>query len=310
MTSIAKQADLNRTDDPSYIVNTLNPFSQIFALQDYVPKTWTTAFNPVMSPSSSHILFKTLVGALGAAALFGGSRYLAHMSDMTDTKKLQNPAEDLAKNMNTTFEAPIEKLPVPNVNKPGRKKASGEETTTWGEAFLSAGLPTLASAAAAMIAYKQMDSWADKAYAEKLDEGIKADTKRRDALIAARALIPKGKLTAEQYAKVMGNRKTASGGLDMAAALAGLVVLGLFGAGAYGGYKYTAENSAAHTKYKALKAGLNEYAKQRSLHTPLDVDPIPQSVFKAIDGDQAQKVTPRDYPEVQNDALTPVSVSL
>lgn len=176
---------------------------------------------------------------------------------------------------------------------------------------------------AAGAGYSLADNIAGARRNRLLDETIKRKADAAKALMAIRAKIPKGRVTAQDIEKVHDTissddiflKQGSTPLTQKVVSAAGLLGIAMMGATAVGSYKYFSAGNPNNIKYRAIKKGLAEYAKQRANLTPISVIPTDSSeFFTEIDGPEAApvaKVAPRGLPQFDPNTLnTPISVTL
>lgn len=90
----------------------------------------------------------------------------------------------------------------------------------------------------------------------------------------------------------------------------GLLVAALTAASGVGAYKYFSASDPDNIRYKAMKKGLREYARSKSMRTPISIIPTDaESYFSGIDADSGTQDSPRDAAEIES-ARKPISVTL
>ena len=314
------------------LLSTINPLSQVMMGVDYVPG-WLMKATP-FSPTATHLAFKSALLAAAAAAAVGGSRYLLHREKMDELKKRDNPGSQLKGNLGTTFEFPIAELAEedPSGKQAAPPKPQPKTAGMAGNVFATV-VPSAIALAAAAISYQQVDKWAEDRKARILTNAVEGKSKALQNLVALRARIPQGLVTPQEYDSTMGSLKGSDlyikeGSAKKAAAdsnegalnsfnrlgNAGLAIFGLLGAAAllgtgYGAYTYFSAANPANIRYRALKAGLDEYAKQKAAMTPITMMPVDtDKIVKKLDGTPDQTL-PRDLPEYNTNSIRqPVAI--
>jgi hypothetical protein len=176
---------------------------------------------------------------------------------------------------------------------------------------------------AAGAGYKLADNIAGARRNRLLDEAIKRKADATKALMKTRARIPKGLATEKDIKNThdiissddIFLKQGSTPLTQKVVSAAGLLGIAMMSATALGSYKYFSASNPNNIKYKALKKGLSEYAKQRTNLAPISVIPTDSDAFfKEIDGPAATaapKATPRSLPQFDPSTLNnPISVSL
>lgn len=176
---------------------------------------------------------------------------------------------------------------------------------------------------AAGAGYKLADDIAGARRNRLLNEAIKRKTDATKSLMTIRARIPKGLATEKDIEKthdVISSddiflKQGSTPLTQKVVSAAGLLGIAMLSATALGSYKYFSSSNPNNIKYKALKKGLAEYAKQRTNMAPISVIPTDSDAFfKEIDGPAATtapKTSPRSLPQFDPSTLNnPISVSL
>lgn len=299
------------------LANTLNPVSGIMGGVDYVPGGVLKAFGEG-NERAAHTAFKT--GAIGllAAGLISGYRASQHAGEMRDLKNADRPGKGLASQVSTTFSGKLS----------GKKRKKKQEKTAAEvmptnnftvDTLMKSAIPTGALLLAGALAYRGVDETMDARRNKQLDKAIAAKEDAIKNLITARARVAKG--TAEEEDIKAAIRPLTGDNIYVKEAAADLVGRGVQTAGvlasaivlasALGAYAYTSAGDENNLKYKAYKKALKEYAKNKSGMTPITIAPTDAgSYFAGIDEGEQKKVTPRQLPQLDTDALNqPISVS-
>lgn len=215
-------------------------------------------------------------------------------------------------------------------------------TFSW-ENALGMALPVGATLLAATLAYKGVDSLASARRNRILDDAIKGKGNAIKNLMQARARIAKGNITEQElqaanaavnsddiyiknasidkkaifkglynFFKGFSTNKTKHGQLLQSAwQTYGFLAASLLALSAAGGYAYYSKADKNNIRFRTLKKGLTEYAKNKAGLQPVTI--IPEGAadyFGEIDG-QDKPVTVRQEPTVDPDALNkPISVTL
>ena len=322
--------------------NLFNPFSPLRGGGDKIPEFMSDIFPN--NQKAAWIVSK--MGALGlvAAAVSGGIRGIQHLNRMAEMSDDDDPAKDLKSELSTTFEGPMspaegsgekrtavkKKAPKKTVKKAALKAEpviNPVESTEWWEApetTLRVGLPLGALILAAGAAWKGVDYLADKHRNSVLSSAIagKSNTVRR--LMQARARLAKGTITDQElkdtidsiqaddsYVKTaaMGQEKELEPVKTLGTSL-GLLLVALTAASGVGAYRYFSASDPDNIRYKAMKQGLKEYAKSKTLKTPISLIPTDaEEYFASIDNGAKPITSPRDMQEIEG-ASKPLSVTL
>ncbi len=277
---------------PGSYLNTVNPFSNVFGAVDRVPEWWMGLF-PQDSKSLAHLTFKAGACSLLAAGLVGAARGVAHLNRMAELGESDNSAKKLDSQISTTF----------NTKMQGKKASDGKvvetPTLSWTNAL---GVPTVIGATllASALSYSAVDSFADKRRNNALAKAIDNKSNALKDVIQARAMIARDNMTDDKMNQLMASTNSddlyvkqanvedvvkgvTRGGLATAGLIGSVVLI----ASALGGYEYFKATNENNIRYRALKTGLGEYAKQKSFVTPISTLPTDaKEYFKAIDADK------------------------
>lgn len=300
--------------DVSY-KNLFNPLSPIMGGGDKYPE-----FVANMFPGNARAAWLTAkagAATILAAALFGGIRGVQHLNRVAEMRDKDDPGQKLDSQLSTTFAVPLGKhaamdgVPTQEVMRPPAISLKNITNTA---------VPVGAFLLAAATAWKTMDTVADKRRNRLLTDAVAAKSNTMRDLMQTRARIAKGTISDAEVSKALGRVDDESNYVKTAGAdrhpIArggftglGLLVLALAGASAAGSYAYFKASDPGNLKYKATKAGLEEYARNKTGMTPITT--IPQdagSYFKAIDEGAKPKST-RELPE-QEATRKPISITL
>lgn len=189
-------------------------------------------------------------------------------------------------------------------------------------------LPVGAFLLAGSAAWNGVDKFSDKSRNKRLDKAIKNKDSVIRTLMATRARIAKGTATEEEVSRALSLadtevNKTASlnkiakvkGDKDKhaipraALAAAGLLAVGLATASSIAGYRHFSATDENNIKYKALKQGLDRYARAKTQMSPITFIPEGgREFFENIDSAQAPSDV-RSQPEI-TPAKKPISITL
>lgn len=329
----------------SYL-NTFNPISGFFGGGDKVPQ-WAYSIFPD-DPDLSHLIFKSGACALLAAGVVGGIRALKHFDNVSEMSEDDGFTPALKSQVSTTFEFPLgqKKSASEDGEAPTFYHGTGDpdvgyyESTASAANILGMALPVGATLLAATLAYKGVDEWASERRNRILDESLRAKSQTVKQLIQARARIAKANISDAEvadatsainnndaYVKTAALHKKAlfddffkgfttnekpQGQIAQSTLQAyGFLAATLLAVSAIGGYSYFSATDKNNLRYKALKKGLKQYARNKSNLQPITI--IPEDAaeyFKAIDGD-IQPATVRQEPTTDPDDLNkPISITL
>lgn len=299
-----------------------NPISQVTGGNDRYPEFVANMFPG--NPRAAWMVSK--LGAVGllAAAMFGAARGVQHVVRTASRRgeEQDDPARKLKSQLGTTFSMPLSPRYSSQLKKaaeaPKQSLSMPEATDIIGNT-VNTGLPALAFLLMAAGAYKGADVLADKRRNKLLDDDIARKSQAVRQLMQARARVAKGTATDAEVRAALeaGSRageyvKTASDPSPVWRAGitgAGLLLAALGISSAVGAYKYFSAADPDNIKYKALKKGLETYAKNKAAMTPITTIPEgAEEYFKAIDEGGARKGV-REQPEV-SPAARPISITL
>ena len=183
-------------------------------------------------------------------------------------------------------------------------------------------VPVTTAVVAALAGHKMMDNVYDKSDSTALSKEQARLSKLHKQLIMARALNRRGALSDEGLENIIkesdpivtsANRsKTASDnsepGTVVPMGVAGLLLAVAATLGAVGGYSYSSARNDRRLKYKAIKDGLSDFARDNALMRTIDQKiTTDDDVYKDLSKITASsKSSPRETPMVYN----PVSVNI
>ena len=187
--------------------------------------------------------------------------------------------------------------------------------------MLNYAVPATVAVLASIGGYKAIDNIYDKSDARKLNKNKERLTELHKKLVISRARNARGDLSDLEYNKLMkeidpvvrsmSRGKTASTRAsgsefgEKTLAITGLLMLAAAGAGAIGGYNWSAAKNDKRLKYKAMKSGLKQMAQQQALMRSIDQkltnDPEVEAYLASLvkkDGAKAPTNTPINYVDV------------
>lgn len=184
-------------------------------------------------------------------------------------------------------------------------------------------VPVGTAVLAALAGHKMMDNVYDKSDSEALSKEQTRLSKLHKQLIMARALNRRGALSNEGLESIMkesdpivrsadrsktANFKDKEYGTRVPMGVAGLLLAVAATLGAVGGYSYSSARNDRRLKYKAIKDGLSDFARDNSLMRTIDQKiTTDDDVYKDLSKITASsKSSPRETPMVYN----PVSVNI
>lgn len=284
-------------------LNTANPFSQMFGATDRIPEKWVNMFsNTESGRRAAHLTFKVGFDALLAAGAVALYRGLQHADRMAGLAKSDSPAHGMQSQLSTTFAGSLD-------SEPQKKSATVTELSqpsigSMGNA-LSAALPLGAVILATSLAYRATDNYLDKKRNKALDEAIASKENMLKKLIKTRARLAKGNAADRETQRAIGGIDNESlyvkhaalekkggfwdvirGSVGGYAALNSLVLA----AAAIGSYAYFSKADENNVRYRAMKQGLQEYARVKSGFTPVSIIPTKsRKFFSEIDDEEKQE---------------------
>lgn len=299
--------------DVSY-KNLFNPLSPIMGGGDKYPEFVANMFPG--NPRAAWLASKTGAAVILASAVLGSIRGVQHLNRVAEMRDKDDPGQKLDSQLSTTFAVPLGKKAAADVPKQMLLMPPVFDSRN----VTNTAIPLGAALLAAAMSWKGMDTLADNRRNKLLTDAIAAKSNTVRDLMQARARIAKGTISDAEVAKALGRVddesnyvKTASGEryptLRKGVTGLGLLVLALAGATGAGAYRYFSASDPGNLKYKAIKSGLQEYARNKTGMTPITT--IPQdadSYFKAID-EGAKPKTVREMAE-KDDTRKPISVTL
>lgn len=284
-------------------VNTANPFSQMFSATDRLPEKWVNMFpNTEGGRRAAHITFKVGFDALLAAGAVALYRGIQHATRMADIAKSDSPAKGMQSQLSTTFAGSLDA-------KKQKKSAAVTELEqptigSMGNA-MSAALPLGAVILATSLAYRATDNYLDKKRNQALDEAIASKENMLKRLIKTRARLAKGNAPDSETQKALGAVANESlyvkhAGLEkqggfwdiVRGTVGGYAALNslVLAAAAVGSYAYFSKADENNVRYRAMKHGLQEYARVKSGFTPVAIIPTKsQKFFSEIDEEDKQE---------------------
>lgn len=284
-------------------VNTANPFSQMFNATDRIPAKWVSMFpNTEGGQRAAHLTFKAGFDAFLAAGAIALYRALQHADRMAGLAKSDSPAKGMQSQLSTTFAGSLEAAPQ-------KKEAATTElaqpaVVSVGNA-MSAALPLGAVILATSLAYRATDNYLDKRRNDALDQAISSKENMLKKLIKTRARLAKGNAPERETQRALGGidneslyvknaaLKKKGGFWDVIrgtaggyAALNSLVLA----AAAVGSYAYFSKADENNVRYRAMKHGLQEYARVKSGFSPVAIIPTKsRKFFSEIDDENSQE---------------------
>ena len=278
-----------------------NPFSQMMGGGDRYPEFMASMFPG--KPRAAWLVSK--IGAVGllAAAIAGTTRGIQHIVRVSDMADEDDPAKKMRSEIGTTFNVPL----AP----PKMKKTSAAQSVLMPgslgltENTINNALPIGAFILAGSLAWGLTDKLADKRRNRILTEANKgkSDTVRR--LIQLRARIAKGLATDDEIEKTLASVndednyiKTAAQNIEdphpftrKVTTGLGLLLAGLGLVSAAAAYRYFRASDPDNLRYKAMKRGLRDYARNKSFGMPISVVPNDSAEFFASleDPEEAEK---------------------
>jgi hypothetical protein len=267
------------------------------------------------NPRAAWLTSKAGAVALLAAAIAGGVRGVQHLNRVADMRDEDDPGQKLDSQLSTTFNVPLGKHAAEDIPKQMTLMPDAVSLKT----ITNTAVPVGATLLAAALAWKGMDTFADNRRNKLLTDAIAAKSNTMRDLMQTRARIAKGTISDADISKALGRVDDESNYVKTAAEKypnvrrgwtgLGLLVLALAGASATGAYKYFSASDPGNIQYKAIKSGLQEYARNKTGMTPITT--IPQdagSYFKSID-EGAKPKSVREMNE-KEDTHRPISVTL
>ena len=300
--------------DVSY-KNLFNPLSPLMGGGDKYPEFVANMFPN--NPRGAWMASKAGAVALLAAAIAGGIRGVQHLNRVADMRDEDDPGQKLDSQLSTTFAVPLGKHASEDVPKQMLLMPPTLDTRN----VMNTAVPVGATLLAAALAWKGMDTLADNRRNKLLTDAIAAKSNTVRDLMQTRARIAKGNISDAEVSKALGRVDDESNYVKTANTSdrypnirrgvtgLGLLVLALAGASAAGSYAYFKASDPGNIQYKALKSGLQEYARNKTGMTPITT--IPQdagSYFQFID-EGAKPKSVREMNE-KEDTHRPISVTL
>lgn len=287
-------------------VNTANPFSQMFGATDRIPAKWVSMFpNTEGGQRAAHLTFKAGFDAFLAAGAIALYRALQHADRMAGLAKSDSPAKGMQSQLSTTFAGSLEAAPQ-------KKKAATNElaqpTVISAGNAMSAALPLGAVILATSLAYRATDNYLDKRRNDALDQAISSKENMLKKLIKTRARLAKGNAPERETQRALGgidneslyvkharmDKKSLLEGLTdffrgSASGYAALNSL-VLAAAAIGSYAYFSKADENNVRYRAMKHGLQEYARVKSGFSPVAIIPTKsRKFFSEIDAEDSQE---------------------
>lgn len=298
----------------------------------------STTFSGKMAPDSRFLIKNRK--AIGKKRRTNQDPRFADLGELN----VDNPTDEFAKVASGEEKAadkPAE-TPAAPAPQPGQLQLP---ILSWPNAF-SMALPLGASILAASLAYKGVDEIAGARRNRLLDKSLKAKSEAVKALMTARARIAKGNATPQEideanaaisnediYMKQASLAKAAQQGtkeritdsaantartlLTSSVATTGLLASLMVMASALGSYEYFKSSNENNIRYKAMKKGLKEYAKQKTSLTPISTVPTDTSEYfrhidEAPEGEEKTRVAAiKNLPEIDSSGLNkPISITL
>lgn len=215
-------------------------------------------------------------------------------------------------------------------NLKGLWNGAGELVTDPGKFFedrfdrrdmLNYAVPATVAVLASIGGYKAIDNIYDKSDARKLNKNKERLTELHKKLVISRARNARGDLSNAEYNRLMkeidpvvrsmsrgktaNTRASGSAFGEKTLAITGLLMLAAAGAGAIGGYNWSAAKNDKRLRYRAMKSGLKQMAQQQALMRSIDQkltdDPEVEAYLSGLvkkDGVKAPTNTPINYVDV------------
>jgi len=293
-------------------VNTANPFSQLFGATDRLPSKWVGMFpNTEGGRRAAHITFKAGFDALLAAGAIALYRGLQHADRMAGLAQEDSPAKGMKSQLSTTFAGSLD------AEKQKKEAAVNElDQPAWASAgnAMSAAIPLGAVILATSLAYRATDSYLDKRRNKSLDEAIASKENMLKRLIKTRAKLAKGNVTERETQRAIGDidnqnlyvkhasQEKKAGIMDIVrGSVSGYAALNslVLAAAAIGSYAYFSKADENNVRYRAMKQGLQEYARVKSGFTPVSIIPTKsRKFFSEIDAEDKEEKKRKKNPVV------------
>lgn len=208
-------------------------------------------------------------------------------------------------------------------------------STTAMDNVMAMAWPLGAALLGSAVAYKAVDTAAEAQRRSVITDATREKADALRMLMHIRARVPRARASSKEMADIQGGADsslaynqsamaldksartgdrvpTGTGYTRQAITAAGLLYSALGVATGVTAYNYFSKNNEGNIRYNAIKKGLNIYARDEALRSPISI--IPQDAdkyFKELDAPEVHKVTARKAPTVDPDALNnPISVLL
>lgn len=302
------------------------------------------ALNLAQGNAPAAYLLESSIGAgLIAAAIAGTTRLAQHVNRVSELSEADNPEKGIARQTGTTFNVALDDK---DKNKKNIKTAKVDTTTITSDEVAMpgitdvtanvayTGIPMAVALLSAAGAWKGIDYLADKRRNAMLDRAIAGKRNTIKQLIKARAQLARGTIDdagiqqalnsindRDNYVKTAEEKPAESSvvarpedGLYNAGRKVltsyGMLAAGLLGLSAVGSYAYFSAADKNNIRYKAMKRGINDYAKVKAMNSPVTIVPKnSDQYFEDIDKGAQDKDKPRDRAEMAQPSI-PISVTL
>lgn len=315
--ALNKKADtgLAATSGEGYsYANLFNPLSPIMGGGDKIPGFVSSMFPG--NDRAAWLVSKAGAAGLLAAAVLGSVRVAQHVDRMAQLRDEDDPVDKEHKQLSTTFEVPLGKKAAEEVPAAFVPMPSALST----ENVANVAIPVSALLLAGAGAWHAADTFADKRRNRQLDEAIAGKSNTVRDLIRLRARIAKGNADDAEVKRVLKSVKDDDNYIKTAGVVrtgisgVGLLTLALLAASAAGSYSYFSASDPDNMKYKAMKKGLDAYARSKTSMTPISIIPKGgDEYFAGIDESDKEgdddKDKARELPE-QEATHQPISITL
>lgn len=332
MTEMRKQAEIQATTDSrGSWASLLNPLSPLTGGVDRYPEFVSKWFDSTDSGQTKAWLLSKGVAALLLGAAVGGTAQAAKYIKRSLTgDDNDNPAYKMNEQISTTL--------APDFSRMSKKAGSEVARSDWYSPvnIAAVGLPLAALLYGASKGWSTVGDSVNDIEAAELDDSVEDKHRKLWNLIKVRARVAKGIASPQEVKKALRDvdsderyvQKVAS--LDKSAefdlkkfleglgrggvTIGGLALLSLAGLSTYASYNYFRSRDPKNAKYDAIKKGLREYTKAKTLNTPITFAPENSEVFfdsfdRADGQGQGKTENVRKLPEKQP-AKRGISVSL
>lgn len=277
------------------LINLVNPFSGFYGGLTWAPSSVVGPENAA-NARTREVLWKTLAGFLTAGAIASAVRGYKGLIDK-DTTFTTKP---MKKYLDTTMKAPISAKDVASVTDEEKRKQEELKKSASLTDFGQFALPAAGVLGGSILGYSALDKLIEKSDAKEYDKQISQKDQLMKKLVAARALQARGMLSDDSYNSLMKEyeaySKTASmsktagafeewwkSPMSMTKGTAGLLMLLAMAASAYTTKQYFDNNDPARIKEKAMRAGLEQYSKERMFNKPMYTEDPEKELFKKLD---------------------------